>query len=213
MLLLLLFSCVAHPHHHAHVLFVCSANGTKVILESFFYPTEPADVVEELGQTDPWGSFVRAMYILAFTMTLLKQTFVMSKLSTTLIALLCGKIACQAVAGWSETLQWMQVVFGWLTSWFAFYVFLVEFTNQVYHREVFKTYKWSVENSPEEVFGAAGKGQTLYSKAARLRQARFPTVSTVRSAMTGRRRASSAKQSRLQRQVEEENGDGDDKFD
>jgi len=116
-------------------------------------------------------------------MALLKQTFVMSKLSTTLIALLCGKIACQAVAGWSDTMKWMQVVFGWITSWFAFYVFLVEFTNQVYHREVFKTHKWSVENSPEEVFGAAGKPQTLYSKAARLRQARFPSISTTRGAL------------------------------
>jgi succinate-acetate transporter protein len=161
------------------------ANGTKVILENHFSAagTEAADLTEP----DPWGTFIRASYILAFSVALLKQTFVMSKLSTTLISLLCCKIFCQALAGWSDVLLLMQVIFGWVTSWFAFYVFLVEFTNQVYHREVFKTYKWSDKHSPEEVFGVAGKGATLYSKAARLRQARFPNISGVRSAMAGKR--------------------------
>jgi succinate-acetate transporter protein len=162
------------------------ANGTKVILENHFSApgTEAADLLTE---ADPWGTFIRASYILAFTLALLKQTFVMSKLSTTLISLLCCKIFCQALAGWSDTLLWMQVIFGWITSWFAFYVFLVEFTNQVYHREVFKTYKWSEKHSPEEAFGVAGKSATLYSKASRLRQAHFPNISGVRSAMAGKR--------------------------
>ena len=166
------------------------SNGTKVMLDTHFPPPDPDQVLDD---PDPWGSFIRALYTLVFTLALLKQTFVMSKLSTTLIGLLSIKIAFQAIAGWSEAMKWMQVIFGWLTSCFAFYVFLVEFTNQVYHREVFKTYKWSVEDSPEEVFGAAGKAQTLYSKAARLRQARFPTHCTTRAAMNGlsRRRLSS----------------------
>jgi succinate-acetate transporter protein len=164
------------------------ANGTKVILETHF--SAPGTIAAELLAAnngdppyDPWGALIRACYSLAFTLALLKQTFVMSKLSTTLITLLAGKVLFQAVAGWSDVMAWLQVCFGWLTSWFAFYVFLVEFTNQVYHRDVFCTYKWSLQNSPEEVFGAAGSSQTLYSKAAKLRQARYPNVSRVRSAM------------------------------
>ena len=168
------------------------SNGTRVMLQTHF---PPPDIEQLLDEPDPWGSLVRSLYVLAFTMALLKQTFVMSKLSTTLIALLCGKIFCQALAGWSETMKWLQVGFGWVTSWFAFYVFLVEFTNQVYHREVFQTHKWSVEDSPEEVFGAAGQSQTLYSKAARLRQARFPTLSTTRAAMRHARHPSTTSRS------------------
>jgi len=68
-------------------------------------------------------------------------------------------------------------------SCLAFYVFMVEFTNQVYHREVFRVHKWSIKDSPEEVFGLAGRGQTLYSKAARLRQARYPNVPGVRAVL------------------------------
>lgn len=160
------------------------ANGTKVILETHF--STPGTLAADLTEPDQWGAFIRSSYVLAFVIALLKQTFVMSKLSTTLIALLCFKVFFQALAGWSDVLLWMQVIFGWMTSWFAFYVFLVEFTNQVYHREVFETYKWSEKNSPEEVFGVQGKSLTLYSKAALLRQARFPNISGVRSAMAGK---------------------------
>jgi succinate-acetate transporter protein len=160
------------------------ANGTKVILETYF--SEPGTVAADLTEPDPLGSFIRACYILAFTVAVLKQTFVLSKLSTILVSLLCCKIFFQALAGWSDILLWMQVIFGWITSFFAFYLFLVEFTNQVYHREVFQTYKWSDKHSPEEVFGIQGKSQTLYSKAALLRQARFPNISGVRSAMAGK---------------------------
>lgn len=161
------------------------ANGCKVILDTHFSDPETSVAgAELLEQQDPWGSLIRACYVLAFTLALLKQTLTMSKLSTTLIALLSFKIVGQAGAGWSDAAAWVQVIFGWLTSWFAFYVFLVEFTNQVYHRDVFCTYKWSVQNSPEEVFGAAGKSQTLYSKATKLRQARYAAnnLSRVRSA-------------------------------
>jgi succinate-acetate transporter protein len=160
------------------------ANGAKVILETYFSGTgtEAADLTEP----DPWGSFIRASYVLAFAIAVLKQTFVMSKLSTILISLLICKVFFQALAGWSDVFLWMQVVFGWATSFFAYYLFLVEFTNQVYHREVFETYKWSDKYSPEEVFGIEGKSQTLYSKAALLRQARFPNISGVRSAMAGK---------------------------
>jgi hypothetical protein len=107
----------------------------------------------------------------------------MSKLSTTLISLLLFKVGFSAFTGWSEACKWAQLVSGVITSAFAFYVFLVEFTNGVYHREVFPTFKWSKKHSPEEVFGAAGRSGTLFSKAARLRQAACPDVPQVRAAM------------------------------
>jgi succinate-acetate transporter protein len=160
------------------------ANGTKVILETYF--AETGTVAADLTEPDPWGSFIRSAYILAFVFAVLKQTFVLSKLSTILVSLLCCKVFFQALAGWSDVFLWMQVIFGWTTSFFAYYLFLVEFTNQVYHREVFETYKWSDKHSPEEVFGIQGKSQTLYSKAALLRQARYPNISGVRSAMAGK---------------------------
>ena len=100
----------------------------------------------------------------------------MNKLSTTLISLLCIKIAFGAFGGWSKAAQWCQFVFGWLTSAMAFYIFFIELTNQVYKREVFRTFKWSEEHSPEEVFGATGRGLgTLFSKAVQLRQANSQT--------------------------------------
>jgi succinate-acetate transporter protein len=164
------------------------ANGLKVILDTHFSPagTIAGDLVYVQSSSDPWGATIRYGYILAFAMTLLKQTFAMNKLSTTLISLLLCKFVCQIGAGWSDVAAWMQVVFGWLTSWFAFYVFVVEFTNNVYHREVFPTHKWSDDHSPEEAFGAAGKHHTLLSKASKLREARvhFPNMSRLRSALS-----------------------------
>jgi succinate-acetate transporter protein len=164
------------------------ANGLKVILDTHFSPagTIAGDLVYVNSSSDPWGAAIRYAYILAFALTLLKQTFAMNKLSTTLISLLICKFVCQIGAGWSDVAAWIQVVFGWLTSWFAFYVFVVEFTNNVYHREVFPTHKWSDDHSPEEAFGAAGKHHTLLSKASKLREARvlFPSMSRLRSALS-----------------------------
>lgn len=167
----------------AFMVFGCLwfSNGLVQILRNHF--SQETTIAEDLlGLADPWGLFLRSMYILAFSCALLKQTLVMNRLSTTLITLLCLKTACSSVGGWSETMQWMQLVFGFLTSIFAFYVFLVELTNQVYHREVFPTYKWSEDLSPEEVFGAAGRLGTLFSKAVRLRKASYPDVRRVREA-------------------------------
>jgi hypothetical protein len=66
---------------------------------------------------------------------------------------------------------WMQFVAGIISSLFAFYLFVIELTNQVYHREVYKSYKWNEQDSPDEVFGTAGVGTSLFSKATLLRQA------------------------------------------
>jgi hypothetical protein len=64
----------------------------------------------------------------------------------------------------------------------------LEFTNQVYHREVFQNpYKWSDKHSPEEdlVYKAKARHcirrQHFFDK-------RFPNISGVRSAMAGETR-------------------------
>ena len=147
------------------------SNGLSQVLKQFGI-TESTPAATLIGDQDAWGTCFRSLFMLAFSLALLKQTFVMNKLSTSLISLLCLKIGCAAFAGWSKAAQWSQFVFGWLTTMMAFYIFFVEFTNQVYKREVFKTYKWSEDHSPEEVFGATGRGLgTLFSKAVQLRQA------------------------------------------
>ena len=159
--------------------------GAKSILETYFSGDVPEEV---LASEDPLGNAIRSWYVLAFSCVLLKQTFVMSKLSTTLIALLCLKIFAASLSGWSTAMAWVQLVLGWIVSFFAFYVFTVEFTNDVYHREVFPTFKWSKEHSPEEVFGAAGRQSTLYSRAAMLRHAGAPTVQSMRSILPSEQR-------------------------
>lgn len=152
--------------------------GSSIILETYF----SGDVPEELlDLDDPLGGAIRNWYVLAFTAVLLKQTFVMNKLSTTLISLLCIKIFAASLAGWSNAMAWMQMIVGWMTSIFAFFVFTVELTNSMYHRQVFPTFKWDQHHSPEEVFGAAGRQSTLYSRAARLRHAGSPSIHSVRS--------------------------------
>ena len=157
------------------------ANGTILILKTYGASID-TPAYDLLSLSDPWGDLIRVMFIFAFCCALLVQTFAMNRLSSTLIGLLCAKVFFQAFAGLSTGVKWTQFIFGCLTSVFAFYVFLVEFTNQVYQREVFRVFKWSEEHSPEEVFGAAGRLGTLHSKAARLRQAHYPNPRKLRSA-------------------------------
>jgi succinate-acetate transporter protein len=161
--------------------------GSSTILETYFSGEVPEEL---LDLDDPLGSAIRNWYVLAFTAVLLKQTFVMNKLSTTLISLLCIKILAASLAGWSNAMAWMQMISGWLTSIFAFFVFTVELTNSMYHRQVFPTFKWDQHHSPEEVFGAAGRQSTLYSRAARLRHAGSPSVHSVRSILPPEERSS-----------------------
>ena len=160
------------------------SNGLIEILDTFFASdTTPANDLS--GVNDPWGNFIRLMFISAFSCALLVQTFAMNRLSSTLIGLLCLKNFAAAFAGWSKAAQWVQFALGWTTAVFAFYVFLVELTNQIYQREVFRVFKWSEQHSPEEVFGAPGRSGTLHSKATRLRQANYHNTNRVRAAGTG----------------------------
>ncbi len=169
------------------------ANGTKVILETHF--SEPGTKAYELktvdSSHDPWGTMIRLLYIMGFVCVLLGSTFAGSKISTCLMSLLICKFLCQIGAAWSDVAGWMQVVFGWLVSWLAFYVFVVEMTNQVYHREVFELHKWSEDHSPGEIFAQPGNGHhTLYSKAQRDVKRSFSNMTKIRMAL--HRSASSA---------------------
>lgn len=158
------------------------ANGLTLVLRLHFSPPN-SEAYDLLDNTDPWGHFFRALFVFGFSMALEKQTFVMSKLSSCLIGLLCLKVGAAAFTGWSVGCEWCQLFLGAITSVFAFYVFLTELTNGMYHRDVFPSFKWSTEHSPEEVFGAAGRSGTLFSHATRLRQARYPDVPKIRGAM------------------------------
>ena len=162
------------------------ANGTKVILETHF--SGPGTKAYELKQVesshDPWGTMVRLLYIMGFVVVLLGNTFAGSKASTCLMSLLICKFLCQIGAAWSDAAGWMQVFFGWLVSWLAFYVFIVEMTNQVYHREVFELHKWSEDHSPDEMFAQPGNGHhTLYSKAQRKVKHSVSNIAKVRMAL------------------------------
>ncbi|KAL7567959.1 hypothetical protein ACA910_019669 [Epithemia clementina (nom. ined.)] len=148
------------------------SNGLSSILQTHF-SAEDTPAYELLGGSDPWFHFVRVMFIFAFCCVLEIQTWTMNKLSSILVGILCVKLFFHAITPWSLAAEWIDFIVGWILACFAFYVFLVEFTNQVYQRTVLQMYKWSEEHSPEELFGAAGRIGTLNSKAARLRQANF----------------------------------------
>jgi succinate-acetate transporter protein len=175
------------------------STGLTAILQTYSCASE-----ETLNYADDdWGGCVRSLYILGFSLVLLIQTFTMNKLSTTLISLLCAKVLTSAFAPWSRTAQWFQFVFGWATSFFAFFVFTVETTNSIYHRDVFPVFRYSEYHSPQEVFGKSGRTGTLHSRAAQLRQAKyFPA--RVRTANQARDNLSGELSERFRRSLTQE---------
>jgi succinate-acetate transporter protein len=108
------------------------ANGLKLILVNYFPDEIPSEL---LGASDPTGNFIRNLWILLFVCVLFKETLVMNKLSSALIALLVCMLAATALSGWSEAMEWIQLIMGCFVSSLAFYVFAAEFTNEVYHRQ------------------------------------------------------------------------------
>lgn len=153
-----------------------SSRGVQVILETNF--SSEGTLAESLldGPVDNVGNFVQTLFMLAFVCGLWLQSFLLSKLTTALISLSCTKLVIQAFRLLQDdrdgVLAYMQLTFGWATSAFAFYVFLVEFTNSVYGGDVFPTWKWSEEHSPAELFGVSGLSNTLQPNAAKIHQAR-----------------------------------------
>ncbi|GKY97129.1 hypothetical protein MPSEU_000671300 [Mayamaea pseudoterrestris] len=189
------------------------ASGVTQILELYFAVpgTRAHDILNSQdenshSENDPVGKFIRTMFILSFVVALWIQTLSMNRLSSILILLLGVKLLFASLTGFfAPSMQYAQLVTGYLTSMFAFYVFLVEFTNNVYQRQVFDTYPWSKLHSPEEVFGAEGKIGTLHSQATRLRQAKYSSQPQrdPRAAMS-----SSQQQQQQQQQHGANNGNG-----
>jgi uncharacterized protein len=167
------------------------ANGLTAILQ-YYFAVDGTAALGMLAVTNPWFHVAKNVYILAFSLVLLVQTFAMNKLSSILMALVSVKIFVSLFSPWSVAVLWAEFVMGLVTSAFAFYVFGVEFTNQVYHREVLPVHKWSDQHSPSEAFGARGKAGTLQSKAAKLRRARFVSPRTLREAQASEATATTA---------------------
>ncbi|KAI2500337.1 GPR1/FUN34/yaaH family [Fragilaria crotonensis] len=143
------------------------ATSTKLILTVYF----PDQIPEQyLSAPDPVGDFFRNFYIAAFVCVLYKQTLIASKLTTLLIGLLACKVFAASLAGWSEVLEWIEMIFAILVSLVAFYIFGAEFTNEVYQREVFNMHRWNAD-SPQQIFAAAGRSSSLQSRAVMLRTA------------------------------------------
>jgi succinate-acetate transporter protein len=143
------------------------ANGTRLIFLAYF----PEQIPAEYLVADPWGNFIRNFYIMAFVGVLFKQTLVGSKLTSLLIAFLIVQMFATTMnQGWLEGFAWIQMIFGTIVSILAFYLFTAEFTNEVYGREVFRMYPWR-EESPDQLFAAAGRFNTLQTAAVHLRVA------------------------------------------
>jgi succinate-acetate transporter protein len=152
------------------------AFGTTLILNNYFAVpgTAAHEILASHKDDDAVGQFIQNMFLLSFTVALCIQTFRMNQLSTILLVLLGIKIVFSSLAGFVGIgMQYAELAMGYVVCLFAFYVFLVEFTNNVYQRDVFNMYKWSDDHSPEEVFGATGKTGTLRSQASRLLHTQF----------------------------------------
>jgi len=110
------------------------------------------------------------MYIFGFVCVLFKQTLILNKITTSLIGILAVQVLAGCIAGWSEAFEWIEMILGWVVSVFAFGVSAIELTNEMYQREVVNMHPWT-PHSPDEVFGAAGRTNTLQSKAIKMRSA------------------------------------------
>ena len=154
------------------------ANSTKLILIAYFPEQIPT---EFLAGSDPVGGFIRNFYIFGFVCVLFKQTLNINKLSSILIAGLMVQMIATSVAGWSLACQWIQLFASTFVSLWAFFAFAIEFTNEVYHKEVFNVWPWHEPTADQAfgpVFSAPGRSNTLYSHAARLRLAARTTAPT-----------------------------------
>lgn len=158
------------------------ANGSIGILAANF-SGEDSLAIEYMGLYDKWGRFGITLYLFAFACSLLVQTFALDKLSTLVIVLLVAKYFFQLFAPWYETMEWIQVILQCIGAVVSFAAFFIEFTNQVYHGLVINTYKWSEDDSPNEIFAAPGAKHTLLSTSRQLRQAQFTAVNDPRHAL------------------------------
>jgi succinate-acetate transporter protein len=149
------------------------ANGLRLILLGYF----PDQISDGNLAADPVGGFIRNFYIFGFVSVLFKQTLYLTRGTSLMVGLLCVFVFADAISGWSLAFQWIQMIFGWMLSFAAFYLFAAEFTNEVYHREVLPMFPWH-KDSPDEAFGAAGRINKLQSMLVSLRAAQSSDFST-----------------------------------
>lgn len=170
----------------AFIVFGCVwlANGTTGILNLHF--TSPDSLAAKyMTEEDKWGGFALTLYFFMFSSALLVQTFVNDKITSLVVFLLVAKYFFQLFAPWYKSMFWIKVILQCVNAGLAFLTFFFEFTNQVYHRRVFNTFKWNEENSPIETFAAPGGPQTLFSKASILRQAKYTDGAVLRNVQPG----------------------------
>jgi uncharacterized protein len=147
------------------------ANGLKIILLTYFSDGIDVKYLPASGTiTNGADTFVREFMIMIFAFVLLKQTFIMNKLTTGMISTLIAYLFAASLGGWYEAAEWIKMILGFVLALYALFLFYAELTNEVYHREVVCLYPWNV-NSTIEAFGAAGRTNTLQTKAVDLRTA------------------------------------------
>jgi succinate-acetate transporter protein len=145
------------------------ANGTFFILTTYFPEQIPEVIFSSTSNNSP-DTFLRVILIMLFACALLKQTFVMKKITTAFIGTLIVYLFFASLVGWSEVFLWLKMIFGFILCAFAFFIFYAELTNEVYQRTVINLYPWT-PHSAEEAFGAVGRANGLRAMAIDLRTA------------------------------------------
>jgi uncharacterized protein len=156
------------------------ANGTRMIITNYF----PAEIDPDLLDDDSTGVLLLTLWQLALVLCLLYQTFAMGQLNTILLSLLSVKLICASVTGYSRVMEWFDLIMTALVACMAFYLFAAEFTNEVYHQQVFNLYPWKSANKADgssfvsdEVWGTPGRVNKLQIRSVQLRAAHSQALS------------------------------------
>jgi uncharacterized protein len=158
------------------------ANGTVLILNTYFPEEIPEAIASSSSDNGP-DTFLREIMIMLFACALFKQTLIMNKITTALIATLIVYLFFASLVGWSEVFSWLKMIFGFILCAFGLFLFYAELTNEVYQRTVINLYPWT-PHSTKEVFGAAGRANGLRAMAIDLRTAGHPEIVTASMMMT-----------------------------
>jgi succinate-acetate transporter protein len=139
------------------------STGFVNILVAYF----PDGINPLLLQPDPLGKFLLCFWYILFIGVVVKQTFSLSRFATTMVAALLLLCTSRSLSGWSRPMQWIQLIAGVMAASTAFYGFMAEFTNEMYHRSVFNLYPWKATTAvgiSDEVWGAPGRVSDLRSR-------------------------------------------------
>ena len=152
------------------------ANGTQLIFSMYF----PDQIPNDLIGAPVVGNFLREILIMFFACALWYQTLILNKLLTGLVSTLVVYLLVASLTGWTDVCKWMKMILGFVLTLEGLVLFFAELTNEVYQREVIPLFPWK-KDSPSEVLGAAGRVNTLQSRAIELRTARASVRNPVAS--------------------------------